>query len=295
MRFFVIVAESLSFTRAAESLNTSKASVSNAISSLETELGTRLFHRSTRSIQLTQDGLIYLDRCKDLLDEYDELGVMFIHDKEQVFGKLKVDLPGRIAKKIAIPNLISLFQKFPNLEVELGSTDKKSDLIQERIDCVVRVGDLEDSSLITRKIGELKMINCASPQYLKNFGPVKELHDLTHHLLIHYLPKSRLKSRPEFDYQVNGEVQHIKMRSRLTVNTVETYIESALNHHGIIQVPEYDVIEHIQDGKLKTILGKYNQKSMPISFLYPHKKHLSQKVIVFMEWFEKVMKKYIVK
>jgi DNA-binding transcriptional LysR family regulator len=138
MRMFVRVAEQASFTRAAESLGASKASVSMVVQELESSLGTRLLHRTTRKVQLTQDGLIYYERCKNMLAELDELQSMFQQDKRSLRGRLRVDMPTGIARLHLIPQLPRLLDAHPQLEIELSCTDRLVDPTEEGFDCVLR-------------------------------------------------------------------------------------------------------------------------------------------------------------
>ncbi len=176
MQLFIRVAELESFSRAADTLGLPKGSVSRQIQALENHLGTQLLHRTTRRVQLTQDGMIYYERAKDLLSNLDELDGLFHHDPSSISGKLRVDMPVGVARNLVMPRLPSFLHQYPGLELELSSSDRLVDLIREGFDCVVRVGTLKDSGLIARPLGKLTQINCASPQYLARFGyPEKKI------------------------------------------------------------------------------------------------------------------------
>ncbi len=166
MQLFIRVADLESFSRAAETLALPKGSVSRQIQALESHLGVRLLHRTTRRVQLTQDGMVYYERAKDLLSNLDELDGMFQHDPASISGRLRVDMPVGFAKKMVIPHLPTFLQQYPGIELELSSSDRLVDVIREGFDCVVRVGALKDSGLIARPLGKLTQINCASPDYL---------------------------------------------------------------------------------------------------------------------------------
>ncbi len=194
MQLFIRVADLESFSRAAETLALPKGSVSRQIQALESHLGVRLLHRTTRRVQLTQDGMVYYERAKDLLSNLDELDGMFQHDPASISGRLRVDMPVGFAKKLVIPHLPTFLQQYPGIELELSSSDRLVDVIREGFDCVVRVGALKDSGLIARPLGKLTQINCASPDYLARFGYPQSLEDLADHALIHYA--STLGVRP---------------------------------------------------------------------------------------------------
>ena len=193
MQLFIRVADLESFSRAAETLALPKGSVSRQIQALESHLGVRLLHRTTRRVQLTRDGMVYYERAKDLLSNLDELDGMFQHDPASISGRLRVDMPVGFAKN-GDPASADFLQQYPGIELELSSSDRLVDVIREGFDCVVRVGALKDSGLIARPLGKLTQINCASPDYLARFGYPQSTEDLADHALIHYA--STLGVRP---------------------------------------------------------------------------------------------------
>ena len=178
MRIFVRVTETGSFTQAADSLGLPRASVSNAIKQLETKLGTRLLHRTTRRVQLTQDGQACVERCKDLLADMEEWETMFVARGQALTGRLRVDLPATLARTTVIPQLPTFLAQHPALRIELSSTDRRVDLVREGFDCVLRVGAVADSTLIARPLGRMRQVNVASPAYLERFGVPRTLDDL---------------------------------------------------------------------------------------------------------------------
>ncbi|HHG8770821.1 TPA: LysR family transcriptional regulator [Raoultella planticola] len=292
MQLFIRVAELESFSRAADTLGLPKGSVSRQIQALESHLGARLLHRTTRRVQLTQDGMVYYERAKDLLSNLDELDGMFQHDPSSISGRLRVDMPVELAKKWIIPRLPAFLQQYPGIELELSSSDRLVDVIREGFDCVVRIGTLKDSGLIARPLGKLTQVNCASPQYLARFGYPTALDDLTDHALIHYA--STLGVRPlGFEVVSEGVVRWVKTGGTLTVNSTETYQAACLAGLGIIQVPRIGVREALRTGELIDILPQYRAEPLPVSLIYPHRRNLSRRVHLFMEWLGDVLKTYI--
>ena len=292
MQLFVRVAELESFSRAAESLGLPKGSVSRQIQALEATLGTRLLHRTTRRVQLTQDGMVYYERARDLLTNLDELDGLFLHDPASVSGRLRVDMPVSVAKNLVIPRLPAFLQQYPGLEVELSSSDRLVDVVREGFDCVVRVGHLKDSGLIARPLGKLTVVNCASPDYLNRFGTPQTLDDLASHALVHYA--LNLGTRPPgFEVWLDKETRWVKTGGVLTVNSTETYHAACVAGIGIIQVPRVGVKEALRAGKLIEILPQYRAAPMPVSLIYPHRRNLSRRVHLFMEWLGGVMKSYV--
>ncbi len=292
MQLFIRVAELESFSRAADSMGLPKGSVSRQIQALENGLGTQLLHRTTRRVSLTQDGMVYYERAKDLLTNMEELDGLFLHDPASVSGRIRVDMPSNVARNLVIPKLPLFLQQYPGIELELSSSDRLVDVIREGFDCVVRVGTLKDSGLIARPLGRLSVINCASPDYLSRFGYPDGLDDLTSHAVVHYA--THLGTRPQgFEYY-DGEATHwVKTGGVLTVNSTETYHASALAGLGIIQVPRVGVRDALRAKKLLEILPQYRARPMPVSLIYPHRRNLSRRVHLFMAWLTEIMKTYV--
>lgn len=292
MQLFIRVAELESFSRAADSLGLPKGSVSRQIQALENGIGTQLLHRTTRRVSLTQDGMVYYERAKDLLANLDELDGLFLLDPASISGRLRVDMPVAIARNLVIPRLPQFLQQYPGIELELSSSDRLVDVIREGFDCVVRVGTLKDSGLIARPLGKLSVINCASPDYLTRFGYPETLDDLASHAVVHYA--LNLGSRPQgFEYYDGESTRWVKTGGILTVNSTETYHASALAGLGIIQVPRVGARDALRAKKLLEILPQYRPGPMPVSLIYPHRRNLSRRVRLFMEWLTELMKAYV--
>jgi DNA-binding transcriptional LysR family regulator len=292
MQLFVRVAELASFSRAAESLSLPRGSVSRQIQALEDELGTRLLHRTTRRVQLTQDGMVYYERARDLLANLDELDTLFQRDPASISGRLRVDMPVPVATKMVLPRLPAFLQKHPGIELELSSSDRLVDVIQEGFDCVVRIGELSDSGLVARSLGQLTVLNCASPDYLTRFGWPESPEDLASHALVHYVPTMGI--RPQgFEIWRDGQSQWIKTGGVVTVNSTESYHAACLAGLGIIQAPRVGVREALRSGKLVEILPQYRASPMPVSLIWPHRRNLSRRVHLFMAWLSEIMKEYV--
>jgi DNA-binding transcriptional LysR family regulator len=292
MQLFIRVAELESFSRAADTLGLPKGSVSRQIQALENLLGVRLLHRTTRRVQLTQDGMVYYERAKDLLSNLDELDGMFQHDPTSISGRLRVDMPVGVARNLVIPKLPTFLQQYPGIELELSSSDRLVDVIREGFDCVVRVGTLKDSGLVARPIGKLTVINCASPDYLERFGYPETLDDLASHAVVHYATNLGVRAQG-FEVSSDNQTRWLKTGGVLTVNSTETYHAACLAGLGIIQVPRIGVKDALRSGKLVEILPHYRAEPMPVSLIYPHRRHLSRRVHLFMEWLTGVLKSYV--
>ena len=192
---FVTVADRGSFTDAAETLRIQKGRASTAVRKLEEELGARLLHRTTRKVQLTEDGRAFLARARELLSDAEDLSSMFADDKAALRGRLRVDMPAELARKTIVPALPDFLEKNPELELEVSSTDRQVDLVQEGIDCVVRLGPIRDETLIARQIGKFRIVNAASPKYLQRHGVPQSIEDLKRqgHRTIHFAPTSNAR------------------------------------------------------------------------------------------------------
>jgi len=289
LRVYVRVVDCLSFTRAANQLQLPRSTVSTAVRELEERLGVRLLTRSTRSVTPTQDGAAFYERCGRVLSDYDELETLFQGSSYPLSGRLSVSVPGRMGRLIFAPALPDLLEQYPGLEVELSSTDREVDLIQDGIDCVIRVGDITESSLVARPLGMLEMANCAAPAYLQRHGTPRSIDELASHFAVRYA--SPTTSRVEYwDVETSDGVQEVPLRSRVTANNAEALIACCLAGLGMIQVPAYDVRENIRAGTLVEVLPEARAPAMPLNIVYPHRRHLSQRLRVFMDWTEHVLR-----
>lgn len=292
MQVFVRVAELASFTRAAESLGLPKASVSTAVQQLETALGARLLQRTTRRVALSQDGLAFYERCKDLLADMDELQSMFQQGPRSLRGRLRVDMPSGVARYFVIPQLPAFLAEHPHLDIELSSTDRRVDLVREGFDCVLRIGLSAEPHLIARPLGRLRMANCASPAYLREYGTPQTIDDLASHRLIHYVPT--LGAKPEgFEYPHGDGYANVPMAGALSVNNAEAYEAACLAGLGLIQAPEVGLRHLVLQGSLVEVLPSLRAERMPVALLYPNRRNLSKRVQVFMQWLEDVLRPYL--
>lgn len=292
MRIFTHVAQLGSFTKTAENLNLPKASVSKAIQQLESQLGTQLLFRTTRRVTLSQDGEMYFQRCQGLLADIDETNNFFKQSDKQLTGRLRVDMPLRLATNALLPRLSEFVAQQPLLELEISSTDRRVDLIAEGFDCVLRVGNLHDSSLVAKHLGYMNCINCASPTYLAKFGIPQTLSELKQHRLIDYVQSFGQKSRG-FEYMQNGQVCYYDMPRSITVNNSEAYNAAALAGLGIVQVPSSGLTGHLQTGRLQPILADLKIEKMPVNLLYAKRSNLSRRTRIFMDWLSLVVKDYL--
>lgn len=285
MQIFQRVAQLGSFIRTAEQLGLPKTSVSEAVQQLETQLNVRLLNRTTRRVELTQDGMAYYQRCVELLADFDDLQQLFQQQPELLKGVLRIDMPTNLAREAVIPALPQFLAQHPQLHIQLSSTDRKVDLIAEGFDAVIRIGQLNSSSLIARPLALLPQVNCVSPAYLQKFGKPETLDDLNSHNLVFY--SQQLAGKPDgFEYRQDGKTRFWPMSGAITVNNAEAYTAACLAGLGMIQVPEVAVRQLVLQGKLVQVLPEYQPAAMPISVLYAHRRQLSRRLKVFIDWLQ---------
>jgi DNA-binding transcriptional LysR family regulator len=292
IQIFLKVAELESFSGAARQLGLPNATVSTAVRQLEQQLGTRLLQRTTRKVQMTQEGEAFHARSREVLDEVEALRGMFRSGQDVLRGRLRVDMSVALATELVLPRLGEFMAKHPQLAIDLGTADRRVDLIREGYDCVLRAGVLRDSTLVARPLGSYRLANCASPAYLAQYGTPQGLADLAHHRLIHY--DAQLGGNAAAWEWFDGEQTHYApMGSMLTVNGTASYKAACLAGLGIIQVPRAGLRELIEAGRLVEILPDYRPAPMPVAFVYPTRRHVPARAVAFMDWVAALLKPYL--
>lgn len=283
MKVFTRVVETNSFTRAADSLGLPRASVSVIVQQLETYLKVRLLQRTTRRLNLTPDGAAYYERCVGVLAEIDDIESALENRGMSPRGKIRVDLPSALGRTVLMPHVHEFHAKYPDMELMLGFSDKPVDLIQDGVDCVIRVGALQDSTFVARRIGLYQGVTVASPRYIEQFGAPEKIEELQNHTALNYF-WNRTGRIMEFTFDVDGHAVSVPMKGRISVNDAEAYVAGALEGIGIVQAARFMALPHIQTGALVEVLGQWKPMPMPISAVYPHNRHLSPTVRVFVDW-----------
>jgi DNA-binding transcriptional LysR family regulator len=259
------------------------------VQQLEAELGTRLFHRTTRRVQLTQDGQAFFERSRDVLADLEELQSMFqLAPGQSLSGRVRVDMSTGLARRVVIPRLPELLRKHPDLEFEVSSTERRVDLVREGFDCVIRAGAVGDSSLIARPLGELVLVNCASPAYVRKHGKPRKLEDLADsgrgHRLVYFA--GTLGSRaPGFEH-AQGEID---LPGSITVNNADAYEAACLAGLGIVQAPLIAMRPWIESGGLVELLPAHRAPPMPVNLVYANRRNLSQRLRVVMDWLARLV------
>jgi len=295
LRIFVRIAACGSFSQAAEQLGLPRATVSLAVQQLEARLGARLLHRTTRRVGLTPDGEALLGRAAALVADVEDLEQQFRPTGGAIVGRLRVDVPSRIARRLVAPALPTFLERYPQIGVELGSSDRMVDLVQEGVDCALRVGALAPStpsSLVARAVGAFELINCASPAYLARHGTPLAPEDLQQHLAVDYVSPTSGRAAP-WEWQQGPATHTAPVRSRVAVNNAETYIACALAGLGLIQVPLFDVREHLKAGELVEVMAHARPAAMPVHWVLPHRRHPSRRLQVFLAWADSVLQPHL--
>ena len=288
VRMFVKVAELASFTRVGEHLGMPKSRVSLRVRALEEEIGTRLFHRTTRAVRLTPDGEQFLARAGRLVSDADELGAMF-QAPRTLRGRVRMDLPVGFARDVIIPRLPDFLAAHPQLEVLLSTTDRLVELVREGFDCVLRVGALADSGLMAKRLGVLPMVNYAGAGYVRTFGLPRTLEDLDRHYLVHYSP-SLGGDEPAFEYRDGDRYRQRPMRSRVTVNTGDAYEAACVAGLGIIQTPRWRRREAVNRGLIVEVLPEFPCEPMPVSLVHGHGRSVPKRVRAVMAWIAELVR-----
>jgi len=292
MQAFVRVVEAGTFTKAADSMAMPKPTVTRLIQTLEKELDTKLLNRTTRKVTVTADGAAYYERVGRLLNEMEELEASMSRAKASPRGRLKVDIPASLGMAVIIPALPDFYARYPDIQLELGVSDRPVDIIAENVDCVVRGGELIDQSLVARRIGEFYLISCASPAYLKRHGTPRhpaELED-SHRMIRYASPRNgKLYS---FEYYKDGETVEVGGNYLLSVNDSRAGVVAALAGLGVLHTATFQVQDYISTGALEPLFTGWGTESIPLHVVYPPNRHLSNKVRVFVDWIAELFAKH---
>ncbi|QEN87300.1 LysR family transcriptional regulator [Labrys sp. KNU-23] len=281
IRLFTRIVERRSFTQAAQDLGLPRSTVTEAIRQLEARLGVRLLQRTTRVVSPTLDGEAYYHRCLAILADIEDAEAAFGDPKPR--GLLRIDVHGTLARHFLLPGLADFLERYPGLQLHIGEGDRLVDLVREGIDCVIRAGDLQDSSMVARRVALLAEATCASPAYLARHGVPATPDDLEGHRMVGFLSSATGSVMP-LEFQVDAAIRHVDLPTALTVTGSEALFGGALAGLGLIQVPRYHLLPYFADGTLIEVLPAHPPTPTPVSLLYPQNRQLSPRVRVFIDW-----------
>ncbi|OON60523.1 LysR family transcriptional regulator [Massilia sp. KIM] len=283
MEVFVQVVDCGSFTKAADALQLPKATVSTLIQSLETTLSAKLLHRTTRQVTVTSDGAAYYERCVRILSDVRDAEESLSRHRLSPSGRLRVDAPTGLSSEILLPALPQFFERYPDITMELGSTDRPVDLVEEGVDCAVRGGELYDPNLIARRVGVVNFVTCASPAYVERYGLPQHPHELERHRCVNYF-SSKTGKVYNWEFNRNGERIELALPGVIALNDSNAYVQAGLSGLGIINMTDYLLTQYLATGRLVRLLPDWRSDPLPIHVVYPQNRHLSAKVRVFVEW-----------
>jgi LysR family transcriptional regulator for bpeEF and oprC len=283
MEVFVQVVDAGGFTRAAENMQLPKATVSTLVQALESALAVKLLHRTTRQVSVTSDGAAYYERCLRILSDVREAEESLSNNRASPSGRLRVDVSTGMANDLIIPALPDFFQRYPDIRLDLGCSDRAVDLIEEGVDCAIRGGNLPDSALIARRIGVLHFVIAGTPEYLNKYGRPTHPNQLADHRCINYF-SSKTGKTMDWDFVRGDETILIAVPACLAVNDSTVYTTAGLQGLGLVQMASYKIDTLVASGQMELVLEDWTSEPMPINIVYPENRHLSAKVRVFVEW-----------
>ncbi len=283
MEVFVHVVDTGSFTRAADQMQLPKATVSTSIQTLESTLAVKLLNRTTRRINVTADGAAYYERCVQILSDVRDAEESLSRNRASPRGRLRVDAGTSISRELIVPALPGFFERHPDIELELGCSDRQIDLIEEGVDCAIRGGNLSDSTLIARRVGIIDFVTCATPDYLARYGRPMHPSDLERHRCVNFFSSKTGRIYP-WDFTRGEERIELTPPSTIAVNDANAYVTAGLAGLGVVQIGEASIAPYLQSGAFEVILPEWKTDPLPIHVVYPQNRHLSAKVRVFVEW-----------
>lgn len=284
LRAFVRIVETGSFTQASASLATPKPTVTKLVQQLEAHLRTKLLSRTTRRLAVTSDGAAYYERAVRVLADLDEMDAGVAASQARPKGRLRIDVSAALAQEIILPALGEFFERYPEIQLDIGTSDRLTDLVAENVDCVIRAGAIGDLSLIARRIGEMHMTTVAAPAYLSRHGMPAHPSalELDHRVVAYFSARTGLHL--PFGFIRNGERLEVAGRYQAAVNEAGTYLAAGLAGHGIIQAPHFMVQGHVGAGRLVPVLPDWSVPPIPLHVVYPPNRHLSTRLRIFVDW-----------
>ncbi len=281
MKIFAAVVRNGSFSAAGSELNLTPSAISKKISTLEQRLSTRLLHRTTRRLNLTEAGRVFLERCQAILSDVAEAESMLAEISHQPFGRLRVSGTVGFTRMQVMPLVPAFLEAYPEVQLELSLSDATVDLVEEGIDLAIRLGRLPDSSLVARSLGESKRVICATPQYLAHHGTPKKPQDLAAH---NCLTLTAASDHNEWRFHTRQGIQRIRVSGNFSTSASDALYQALLGGTGIARLSTFMVGPDIQAGRLVPLLEKQNREVQLIHAVYPHRRHLPPKVACFVNF-----------
>jgi LysR family transcriptional regulator for bpeEF and oprC len=234
-------------------------------------------------VSVTADGAAYYERCLRILSDVKDAEESLSRTRLSPSGRLRVESPTGLSSEILVPALPAFFERYPDIQLELGSSDRPVDLIEEGVDCAVRGGALADSTLIARRIGIINFVTCAAPSYLAKYGMPQHPRELERHRCVNYFSAKTGKIY-DWDFTKDGERIQVPMPGMIALNDGNAYVQAGLAGLGVIQMTDYLLLQHVREGRMVQVLPDWVSDALPVHIVYPQNRHLSAKVRVFVEW-----------
>ncbi|MEI7036830.1 LysR family transcriptional regulator [Fulvimonas yonginensis] len=284
MRLYARIVETGSFTAAADDLNLPRATVTHAIRRLEERLGAQLLQRTTRRVRVTREGEAYYAHCVRLLADVDEVETSLREGVIQPRGRLRVELTSTLARLLVIPALPEFFARFPQVELDLGTTDRRVDLVREGVDCALRVGEPGDAGMVGRRIAALPQVTIASADYVRRHGRPRNLAELQDgHQAVNWASPTTRRCEP-LEFMVGRRRREVTLPGRVTVNGAEAYLACCCAGMGIAQFPRYRMAQELADGRMVELLPQTPPPTLPLTVLYPPRRQMPARLRVFIDW-----------
>ncbi|WP_312239041.1 LysR family transcriptional regulator [Stenotrophomonas sp.] len=285
MQAFVRVVETGSFTKAAQTLQLSRTTVTQLVQQLEARLRVRLLNRTTRQVNVTADGAAYYERVVRLLADLDDADTSLSGAAALPRGRLRIDVPAPLARLVLVPALPDFLARYPDIQLDLGVSDRDIDLIGENVDAVIRGGTMTDQSLVARRIGDLQAGIHAAPAYLEEAGIPDHPRALldSHHRIVGYLRSRNGKVLP-YTMQRGEERIIVQGRHRLALDDGNAYLAAGVAGLGLLWLPTYMAAPHVANGELVRVFADWHLEPMPLYVAFPPNRHVSVKLRVFIEW-----------
>ena len=279
---FAAVARNNSFAAAARELGLAPSSVAKSVARLESDLGVRLFHRTTRAVRLTAEGDALFAKCARVLEEIDSLELSTARSAEAPSGTLRVGAPIGYGTRKIVPVLTRLLAAHPALNVDMRLTDERVNLVSEGLDAVIRIGYLDDSGLVARRFDLQHLVLCASPDYIKVHGALNAVEEVEGRSVILFRMPTSGRERP-LEFVDGGEKIQLRPRSRFALSHGDAMVEAVLQGAGIAQVPEHMVTQHIRQGTLVELLRECRPAPLPVSVMTPSARMMPPRVRSFID------------
>lgn len=284
IRVFARVVEAGTFTKAAESLDLPKGTVTKLVQHLELRLKVKLLNRTTRRVTVTPDGAAYYERTVRVLNDLDDIEASMTNAQASPSGRLRVDVGTSVAQQIIIPALADFYRRFPDIQLDLGVTDRIVDLVADNVDCVIRGGELTEQSLVARRVGNMLLMAVASPAYLKAHGTPRHPSELeSDHTTVNFFSSRTGRPYPHA-FQKADETVEVSGRYKVSVNESNALTAAVLAGLGVSQIGAFTAVPLIERGELVHVLGDWTCPTIPLYVVYPPNRHLSAKVRAFVEW-----------